>query len=82
LTKVGLRHADRWVGREIELLRHLDEESAKYAAARQAGDFELAAVIAGESAGLIHGVPPAREIIERIVRQASAPVGWLSPQAA
>src|SRR5271157_897494 len=27
-------HADRWFGLEIELMRHLDEESAKYAAAR------------------------------------------------
>jgi NAD(P)H-dependent flavin oxidoreductase YrpB (nitropropane dioxygenase family) len=55
---------------------------AEYAAARQAGDFETAAVTAGESASLIHDVLPACEIIERIVREASALVGWLSPQAA
>lgn len=65
-------HADRWFGREIELLRHLDEESAKYFAARQAGDFSIAAVIAGEAAGLIHDIPSAREVIERVVREASA----------
>ncbi|HUI45421.1 MAG TPA: nitronate monooxygenase [Nitrospirota bacterium] len=42
---------DRWFGREIELMRHLDEESAKYAAAREAGDFDIAAAIAGEAQG-------------------------------
>jgi len=62
---------DRWFGREIELMRHLDEESAKYAAAREAGDFDIAAVIAGESAGLIHDIPTARDVIERVVHEAS-----------
>ena len=65
-------HADRWFGREIELMRHLDEESAKYAAARDAGDFDIAAVIAGEAAGLIHDIPSARDVIERVVHEASA----------
>ncbi|WP_321927536.1 NAD(P)H-dependent flavin oxidoreductase [Paraburkholderia guartelaensis] len=65
-------HLDRWYGREIELLRHLDEESAKYANARDAGDFDIAAVIAGESAGLVQDIPTAQEIVERTVREASA----------
>ena len=65
-------HADRWFGLEIELMRHLDEESAKYAAAREAGDFDIAAVIAGEAVGLIHDIPSAQDVIERVVRQASA----------
>jgi nitronate monooxygenase len=62
---------DRWFGREIELMRHLDEESAKYAAAREAGDFDIAAVIAGEAAGLIHDIPTAHDVIERVVHEAS-----------
>jgi nitronate monooxygenase len=62
---------DRWFGREIELMRHLDEESAKYAAAREAGDFNIAAVIAGEAAGLIHDIPSAHDVIERVVHEAS-----------
>jgi nitronate monooxygenase len=66
------KHADRWFGREIELLRHLDEESAKYAAARDAGDFDIAAVIAGEAVGLIHDIPSAHDVIERVVHEASA----------
>jgi nitronate monooxygenase len=65
-------HADRWLGREIELMRHLDEESAKYAAARDAGDFDIAAVIAGEAVGLIHDIPSAHDVIERVVHEASA----------
>jgi len=53
-------------------LRHAGEETPKYLAARQAGDYNIAAVIAGEAAGLIHDIPSAREIIERTVQQAAA----------
>jgi nitronate monooxygenase len=66
------KDADRWFGREIELLHHLAEESAKYAAARDAGDFDIAAVIAGEAVGLIHDIPSAHDVIERVVHEASA----------
>ena len=65
-------HADRWFGHEIELLRHLEEESPKYLAAREAGDFRIAAVIAGEAAGLIHDIPSAKDVIEGMIREASA----------
>jgi nitronate monooxygenase len=65
-------HADRWFGLEIELMRHLDEESAKYEAARDAGDFDIAAVIAGEAVGLIHDIPSAHDVIERVVLEALA----------
>jgi nitronate monooxygenase len=75
-------HADRWVGREIELLRHLDEESAKYAAAREAADFDIAAVIAGEAVGLIHDISSVRDVIDRVVQEASALLDFRSSQAA
>jgi nitronate monooxygenase len=75
-------HADRWVGREIELLRHLDEESAKYVAAREAADFDIAAVIAGEAVGLIHDISSVRDVIDRVVQKASALLGFRSSQAA
>lgn len=65
-------HSDRWYGREIELLRHQDDEAVKYAEARQAGNFDIAAVIAGEACGLIHDIPTAREVIEDVVREAAA----------
>lgn len=64
-------HLERWYGREVELMRHLDEESTKYVAARRDGNFDIAAVIAGESAGLIREIASAREVIDRIVRDAS-----------
>lgn len=74
-------HADRWFGREVELMRHLDEESAQYAAAREAGDFDIAAVIAGEAAGLIHDIPSAHDVIERVVHEAVALLARWSSQA-
>ena len=39
-------------------------------AARAAGNFDIAAVIAGEAVGLIHDIPPAAEIVDRIVTEA------------
>jgi len=70
-------HARRWAGREIELLQNQDAVAADYAAAKAAGNFDIAAVIAGEAAGLIHDVPPAGEIIERMIAEA---VGMLQGQ--
>jgi nitronate monooxygenase len=64
-------HSDRWYGREVELLQHLEAESATYVAARRDGNFDIAAVIAGESAGLVCDISPARDVLERIVREAS-----------
>lgn len=73
-------HLDRWFGREVELLRHQEEEATKYARARTSGDFDVAAVIAGESAGLVRDIVPARDIVERIVREASVLLGRGSPR--
>jgi nitronate monooxygenase len=63
-------HARRWMGREVELLQNVKAVAAEYAAAKAAGNFDIAAVIAGESVGLIHDIPPAAEIVERIVTEA------------
>jgi nitronate monooxygenase len=63
-------HSRRWTGREVELLQNVNAVAAEYAAAKAAGDFEIAAVIAGEAVGLIHDIPPAAEIVERIVSEA------------
>jgi nitronate monooxygenase len=65
------RHLDRWLGREVDLLRAQREEAERYAAARQAGDFDTAAVIAGEAVGLIDEVLPAGQVIQRIASQAA-----------
>ena len=64
-------HLRRWSGRELDLMRAIDGEGARYDAARAAGDFETAAVIAGEAAALIHDIPSAAEVIERMVRAAT-----------
>jgi nitronate monooxygenase len=58
------------MGREVELLQNVNAVAAEYAAAWAAGNFDIAAVIAGEAVGLIHDIPPAAEIIDRIVTEA------------
>lgn len=63
-------HARTWTGREIELMQRADQIAVDYAAAKAAGNFDVAAVFAGESAGLIHDIPPAAEIVDRIVTEA------------
>lgn len=63
-------HLDSWLGKEAELEAHSDEVAATYAAARRRGDFDIAAVIAGESCAMIEDIPPAGEIVERVVSEA------------
>jgi nitronate monooxygenase len=63
-------HARRWRGREVELMQNVEAVAAEYAAATAAGNFDVAAVIAGEAVGLIHDIPPAAEIVGRIVTEA------------
>jgi nitronate monooxygenase len=63
-------HARRWIGREVELLQNVKAVAAEYAAAKAAGNFEIAAVIAGEAVGLIHDIPKAEEIVERVTLEA------------
>src|SRR5204862_5036711 len=68
-------HARRWMGREVELLQNVKAVAAEYAAARAAGNFDIAAVIAGEAVGLIHDIPAAAEIVDRIVTEAEQILG-------
>jgi nitronate monooxygenase len=63
-------HARRWMGHEVELLQNVSAVAAEYAAAKAADNFDIAAVIAGEAVGLIHDIPPAAEIIDRILTEA------------
>jgi nitronate monooxygenase len=65
-------HLQRWSGREIELLRALPTEAERYATARAEGNFDIAAVIAGESVDLVHSIEPAHTIIERMVAEAGS----------
>jgi nitronate monooxygenase len=66
----------QWEGRERELLQQLHVEHPRYMAAREHHDYDTAAVIAGESAGLIHDVLPARAIVETIVSEMDAILGY------
>ncbi len=63
-------HARRWIGREVELMQNVAAVAAEYARAKAAVNFYVAAVIAGEAVGLIHDIPPAAEIVERIAAEA------------
>jgi nitronate monooxygenase len=63
--------SEKWHGRETDLLQQQDKEAERYAAARAAGDFDTAAVIAGEVVDLIADVPPAAEIVERMMSTAT-----------
>jgi len=60
---------ERWIGHEAELEASA-EVGRDYAMARERGDFDLAGVIAGEACALIHDIPSAREIVERVVGEA------------
>ena len=63
--------SERWRGREAELLQN-EGEAVRYAEARAVGDFDTAAVIAGEAVDLITDLPPAGELVTRIADQAAS----------
>jgi len=50
----------------------LSEERAAVEAARQAGDADNAYLLIGQDAGLIHDLPPAKVLIERMLSEAEA----------
>ncbi|HZQ35456.1 MAG TPA: nitronate monooxygenase [Dehalococcoidia bacterium] len=64
------RFSARWHGHEAELREHRQQAQAELVAAWQADDAEVAAVWAGEAAGLVRKVEPAGEIMRRIAEQA------------
>jgi nitronate monooxygenase len=83
------RHVETWLGRESELETRMEEVGREYAAARERGDFDVAGVIAGESCALIHDIPSAGQLVERIVAEAerlirshAASVRWRGPPKA
>jgi nitronate monooxygenase len=62
-------HVRQWRGREVELMQKIGTIGPAYEQAKSAGNFDVAAVIAGEAVGLIHDIPPAAEIVQRLVTQ-------------
>ena len=66
------RYTRTWHGREAELLQERTAWRARLEQASQQGDAELAAVRAGNVAGLIDAVVPAGDILRRIIAEAEA----------
>ncbi len=62
----------RWHGDTDSLRAMQAAEAARYAAAAAAGNFDTAAVIAGEAIDLIHDLPPAAVLVERLVAEAES----------
>ena len=63
---------ERWAGREWELRARQPEAAAALQRAVETGDVDNASLLIGQDAGLIHDIPPAGEIVERIVTEAEA----------
>ena len=61
---------DGWHGNEAELQASLPEAVSAYQAAVAAEDFEAAAILIGESIGLIHAVRPAADIVAEMAAEA------------
>jgi len=72
ITGRALRNdfTERWHDRERELVAALDDEMARYQTAATRGDVDTAVVFTGESADLISDLPPAGEIVTRLVAEA------------
>jgi NAD(P)H-dependent flavin oxidoreductase YrpB (nitropropane dioxygenase family) len=64
------RFIERWAGREWALRQHRAEAASRLHAARESGDVEEGSLSMGQDAGLIRDIPPASEIVLRIVREA------------
>jgi NAD(P)H-dependent flavin oxidoreductase YrpB (nitropropane dioxygenase family) len=64
------RFIERWAGREWALRQRQAEALATVQEARRRGDAHEAPLSMGQDAGLIHDLPPAGEIVARIVREA------------
>jgi nitronate monooxygenase len=60
----------RWHGSEHKLAAALDGEMVRYETAAAHGDVDTAVVFIGEDADLINDVPPAGEIVTRLVAEA------------
>jgi nitronate monooxygenase len=65
---------ERWDGWEKELATAPDGEDEVFQEAEQKGDTDIAMVWCGEAADLIHDVPTAAELVQRVGTEAE---GWL-----
>lgn len=66
------RLIERWAGREWALRQQQHQVLELIRQARQNGDIEEAPLSMGQDAGLIHDIPSAKEVVERIAQEAEA----------
>jgi len=66
------RFTERWHDREPAMAETLAAVRADYARSVEAGDVEEAAVVVGEAVDLIRDVPPAGDLVRRMVAEAEA----------
>lgn len=69
----------QWHGDLPGLIDAADVEAARWSAAWQAGDTDVANTFVGEATGLIQNVKPAADILNEIVQQAETLLGPNSP---
>ena len=65
-----------------ELLQNIEHVAVEYEAAKVAGNFDVAAVIAGQAVDIIDEVLSAEQIIENVVREADQLLGRASQLSA
>jgi nitronate monooxygenase len=73
---------EKWNGHEKELAGVHEDELKKVEEALKSDDFETANVTVGESIGLIHDIPKAGDLINRIVAEASDRLTRFAPASA
>ena len=70
---------ERWAGQEWRLRQNRVDAAAKVNEARRAGDPEEAPLFYGQDAGLITDLPPAADIVDRIVHEAETIINTRLP---
>lgn len=65
----------RWHGREEDLKARLSSAAMEFKEARERGDYSEAYIYAGQAVGLVHDLPAAGELVERLVSDAE---DWLA----
>jgi nitronate monooxygenase len=70
---------EKWHGHEKELARVHAEEFKKVQEAFGSGDFDVGNVTVGEAIGLVHDIPKAADVINRIVAEAETRFAKFAP---
>lgn len=65
----------RWHGREEDLEAQLSSAAAELREAGESGDFSRASIYAGQAVGLVHDLPPAGDLVERLATEAEERLG-------